>query len=138
MNAMSLEDILLLQQAELEQLAAVEQIEAAQAAELEQMDDATYEALATQEAAAAGMDLSTYIGAIQSEVAQAQEAELIALEELAYYEGVAQYEAELSAQALAIGVSPAELAYAQELEFAQAQELEMAQLAELEALGLIQ
>ncbi|AKU20810.1 hypothetical protein [Massilia sp. NR 4-1] len=106
---------------EQQQLAQHQQQQALAAAHAQGCDPATLQALAEQEAAAAGMDLPTYAATLQ-------QTELALLEEAAYLEGVAQHEAELARQQQA-AMPPAILAHLQQLQ--------IAQLQQAQALGLL-
>ena len=110
----------LAQYQEQQQLAQYQQ-QALASAHAQGCDPATLQALAEQEAAAAGMDLPTYAAALQ-------QTELALLEEAAYLEGVAQHEAELARQQQA-AMPPALLAHLQQLQ--------LAQLQQAQALGLL-
>ncbi|ATQ77473.1 hypothetical protein CR152_25445 [Massilia violaceinigra] len=107
---------------EQEQMAQLaQQHEQQQLAGLAQYQQQQYQALAEQEAAAAGMNLPTYAAALQ-------EIELAMLEDAAYQEGAARHEAELAQQQWA-AMPPEVLAYLQQLHTAQHQQAQ--------ALGLL-
>ncbi len=91
---------------------------------------------ATAEANAAGMDLPSYIAAIHAEAGQAQEIEAAMQEELAYQQGAALYQAELDAHAQAAAQTQALQSLSPE-ELAHLQHVEHSHLAELQALGLV-